>query len=98
MVADDAALRLAGDDQIVWRRWQHEVIVYHLASGAIHHLQGVAAAVFAELADGGPRPPSGLARWLAAETDLPVAQVEGPLAVSLESLSRCQLIVPQTTP
>ena len=93
----EAIVRVVGDDQIAWRRWQDEVVVYHLSSGAIHHLEGVAAAVFAELATGGPRPLAGLADWLAAEADLPVAQVKAPLAASLESLSRCQLILPQTT-
>lgn len=87
-------LGLVDREHIAWRCWGDEAVVYHLREGAVHHLEGVTAAVFAELAERGPVSSAALAEWLAAAADLPVSQVEAPLAASLESLSRCQLITP----
>lgn len=91
-------IALVEADEIVWRCWQDDVVVYQMRTGAVHHLEGVAAAVFAELAEAGPRSPATLAEWLSAAADLPVAQVQAPLAASLETLSRCHLIVPRPHP
>lgn len=90
----EAAYAVAEQPDLVWRCWDGELVVYRVRSGAIHHLEGVPAALFIELADGGPRPEGVLADWLAAAADMPVEQVRNPLAASLETLTRCQLIAP----
>lgn len=89
-----APVDLVDRGELAWRCWAGEAVVYQMRTGAVHHLEGLPAAVFAELAEGGARTADALTAWLADAADLPPPQVAPSLAASLETLSRCQLIVP----
>ncbi len=94
MPADTQRFAVPDPDQLRWRRWDEETIVYHVPSGETHLLNELSAAALESLSH---RPASAdeLAKRLAEALDLEVdATLRDQLAQLLEQFDERGLIEP----
>jgi PqqD family protein of HPr-rel-A system len=90
----DTLWRIAGPQQISWRSWDGEIVLYNDRSGNTHHLEAVAAEAFEALLSA-PADRTELARRVATSLEIPVnSELLDVIGSIVQRLRKFDLIEP----